>query len=101
MPVSSPVIVWAGLPEPVVNWEIRDDHGRFLGLGDLVYPQWKVVIEYEGGYHFAGKQPFRDIDRLARFTVAGWLVIRVHKCHLAAPASHIAQVRAAIASRRG
>lgn len=95
------LIVGAGLPEPVVNVDVRDDFDNFLGIGDLAYPQWKILIEYEGGYHFEGDQPYRDIDRLARFTAAGWLVIRVHKHHLAADTSLIAQVRAAIASRGG
>ncbi len=93
------VLVSAGLPEPAVNDVVRDGAGNFLGYGDLVYPQWKIVIEYEGGYHFEGEQPFRDIDRLARFVAAGWRVIRVHKYHLANPAELIAHVRSAIAAR--
>lgn len=45
------LIVRAGLPEPVLNQDIYDDHGRFLGCVDLAYPDKKVAIEYHGLMH--------------------------------------------------
>lgn len=76
-------IVAAGLPEPAVNPEVRDDRGRFLGCGDLVYFEQRVIVEYEGwNFHFADEQQVHDdIERVARFTAAGWTVIRVGKFH--------------------
>jgi hypothetical protein len=41
----------AGLPEPEVNVDIRDDSGRFLGRADLVYPPWRTIVEYDGDQH--------------------------------------------------
>ncbi len=77
-------IVAAGLPEPLVNAEIRDALGRFLALGDLVYPEWKVLVEYDGAHHFATEhQGHHDVDRLDRLMADGWRVIRVHREHLA------------------
>lgn len=82
------LIVAAGLPEPVVNYEIRNSLGRFLALGDLVYPRWKVLIEYDGAHHFATEaQGHHDVDRLELLMAEGWRVIRVHREHMADRAS--------------
>jgi hypothetical protein len=92
-------IVEAGLPEPEVNAPIRDRSGRFLGLGDLVFPEWKLIVEYDGGYHFASdRQVHRDIDRLASFADAGHTVIRVHKLHMGRPEHILGRTRSALAS---
>lgn len=94
------LIVRAGLPEPAVNETVRDARGRKLGLGDLVYSLWRVVIEYDGGYHFANDEQIKkDIDRLARFTEAGWTVIRVHKHHLLEPDVLVRRIRGALLAR--
>jgi len=91
------VITRGGLPEPDVNAPVRDHSGRALGLGDLVYEPWRVVIEYDGGYHFASDaQMYSDIDRLAAFAAAGWTVIRVHKFHLREPQVIVDRVSAAL-----
>ena len=92
-------IVRAGLPEPVVNLAITSAAGRFLGFGDLAYPGSKIVIEYEGAHHFQEAQLYHDIDRLAAFVEAGWLVVRLHKHHLRQPASIVSKVRAALDAR--
>lgn len=77
-------IVDAGLPEPLVNAEIRDRLGRFLALGDLVYPEWKVLVEYDGAHHLASEQQgHHDVDRLDLLMADGWRVIRVHREHMA------------------
>lgn len=82
------LIVDSGLPEPLVNREIRDALGRFLALGDLVYPTWKVLVEYDGSYHFASEQQgHHDVDRLDLLMAEGWRVIRVHREHMADGAS--------------
>ena len=91
------LILRNGLPEPLVNARIEDERGRFLGLGDLVYPQWRIVIEYEGVHHFAtGGQMHHDIDRLASFVDAGWTVIRIDKAHFAQPAVILSRIRRAL-----
>jgi len=77
------LIVDAGLPEPVVNEPIFDDSGQQVGIADLAYPKWKVLIEYLGGYHFySADQRRKDLDRLAALADAGWRVVEVHKDHL-------------------
>ncbi len=72
------VLVRAGIPEPQLNRKIRDAFGRYLGKGDLVWPERKVVLEYEGGQHGLDIGQFRyDVERYERFRDAGWTVIRV------------------------
>lgn len=57
----------AGLPEPEINFWIYDDDGRFLTESDLVYPEEKVVLEYEGDHHRTDVVQWRkDIARRER-----------------------------------
>jgi hypothetical protein len=66
----------AGLPAPVPQFEVVES-GVFLGRVDLAWPRHRVVVEYEGAYHFDGLQIARDDVRIARLVAAGWRVIRV------------------------
>jgi hypothetical protein len=68
----------AGLPEPEINVDVTDAAGRFIGRGDLVYRQWKVLVEYDGDQHRVDTRQFdRDVQRLEAFAAAGWTVVRV------------------------
>jgi hypothetical protein len=51
--------------------------GRWLAQVDLAWPEAKLVVEYEGAYHFQGTQIVEDDDRCARLVAAGWRVIRL------------------------
>jgi len=95
------LIVRAGLPEPSINAVVRGRRGEWLGLGDLVYESSKVVIEYEGEYHFGSEQQLRnDIDRLARFAAEGWYVIRVHSRLLRHPEPFLRTLAEKLAEKR-
>lgn len=66
-----------GFPEPVVNRRYHDDRGAYLGRADLSWPEWRIVIEYEGDHHRTNRVTFRqDLARRERFESAGWSVIR-------------------------
>ncbi|MFT4052152.1 MAG: hypothetical protein QM677_07890 [Microbacterium sp.] len=68
----------AGLPEPVLDLEIRDASGRLLGIGDAAYPQLRVVAEIEGRHHRTSDAQWeRDIEKYAALAAAGWEVVRV------------------------
>jgi hypothetical protein len=45
------LLVLAGLPEPAVDHRVRDEQGRTIRRFDLSYPQWGLVIEYDGRQH--------------------------------------------------
>jgi very-short-patch-repair endonuclease len=66
----------AGLPSPVPQFAVIHD-GVFLGRVDLAWPEHRLIVEYEGAYHFGGVQIARDDVRIARLVAAGWTVIRL------------------------
>lgn len=95
------MIVAAGLPEPEINADVRDDSGRWVAECDLVYARWKIAIEYEGGAHFLDEaQQRKDVYRYDLLHALGWRVIRVTKDDLRSRRSEtIARIRAAITAR--
>lgn len=93
------VLVDAGLPEPELNFDVRDPRGRVIACVDLAYPAARVAIEYEGEHHlFAPEQWARDLARHEALAAAGWFVIRVSAAHLAEGAAALVnRVRGALA----
>ncbi|TFV78442.1 DUF559 domain-containing protein [Blastococcus sp. CT_GayMR19] len=66
----------AGLPAPVPQYDVQEA-GQFLGRVDLAWPESRLVVEYEGAYHFDDLQIRRDDRRYDRLIAAGWRVIRL------------------------
>lgn len=76
-------LIEAGLPEPEVNLVIRDARNRQIAIGDLVYPKWRVIVEYDGEHHRTDRVQYgRDVDRLDDLAQAGWRVIRFNATHV-------------------
>jgi hypothetical protein len=75
-------LIDGGLPEPVPQVPIHDRRGREVAHGDLGYPQWKVLIEYEGRQHADPRQFGLDVDRYSLMAADGWLVVRLARLHL-------------------
>jgi hypothetical protein len=65
-----------GLPAPIPQFDVMAD-GVWLARVDLAWPDARVIVEYEGEYHFDGLQISRDDIRLRRLVAAGWRVIRL------------------------
>jgi hypothetical protein len=65
-----------GLPAPVPQYDVVED-GVWLARVDLAWPEARLIVEYEGEYHFDGLQIARDDRRLQRLIAAGWRVIRL------------------------
>lgn len=84
----------ADLPEPEVNPELWNAHGRWLGRADLVYPAWRVIVEYDGDQHRTDTHQYeKDIARIEGLIEAGWAVIRVRARGLfATPDETVARV---------
>lgn len=73
----------AGLPEPEINWILRDHAGRHVAELDLAYPAWQVGIEYDGRVHATDFAQFeKDADRWDRIRAQGWQHVRVLNHHL-------------------
>ncbi len=66
----------ARLPEPVVGHTIYGT--GWTATPDLAWPQWKVLVEYEGEHHRTNRRQFEhDLKRFERFIDEGWRPIRV------------------------
>jgi hypothetical protein len=91
------MIVRAGLPEPVVNARILNRYGAFIALGDMVYPDYRVLVEYDGEHHFGNaQQSHHDIDQLDGVMEEKWRVIRLNSSHLNREATVVHKVRTAL-----
>jgi very-short-patch-repair endonuclease len=86
------------MPEPSLNVGVTSREGRLLGRGDLVWPEWRTVVEYDGDNHrTSDKQYDRDIRRIEDFVAAEWRVVRVRKHGLfVATSDTVARVRSAL-----
>jgi len=72
----------AGLPEPEVNGAIVDERGRVVARGDLVYREYRTILEYDGEQHRLDDRQFaRDVTRLDDIARLGWRLVRVTKAH--------------------
>ncbi|MFE7846591.1 endonuclease domain-containing protein [Microbacterium sp. NPDC057407] len=85
-------LVLAGLPTPETNVEIWDG-GRFVARVDMLYRDRKIVIEYDGEYHFTHAQWQRDRSRRAALAELGYHIVVVASADLADPASLTARIR--------
>lgn len=87
-----------GLPEPRLNVDIRSSSGSFLGRGDLVYEEYRVVVEYDGDQHRTDTLVFdRDVLRLDGLAAAGWRVVRVTgRAFFGSPTATVHRVRRAL-----
>jgi hypothetical protein len=94
------MIVFARLPEPLCNVDIRDAQGSFLARGDLVYPELRVLVEYDGWYHErSAKQRKNDTLRRERLEAAGWRVVVVTSLDLLTPRDVVRRVHEALVER--
>lgn len=68
------VIVLAGLPRPLAQFEVYDRFGELLGRPDLYYPDKKLGIEYDGAVHRLSLA--EDDRRQNRFLAEGITLLR-------------------------
>jgi hypothetical protein len=90
----------AGFPEPRVNLPLRDRRGATIAHGDLVWPDYRVVLEYEGRQHAEDPEQFAiDIRRLDDIAEAEYRVIRVDRELLAARSLLVRKISTALIDR--
>lgn len=89
------LLIDAGLPRPTTQIRVTDASGRVFARCDMGWPEWKVVVEYDGVQHWTSeKQRTWDIERYERLERAGWLVVRVNSEQLRArPGEVVERVR--------
>jgi hypothetical protein len=91
------ILLRAGLPEPEVNGVIRNSYGAQIAHGDLVFREYKTLVEYDGGHHRTDEAQFNiDIERLDEIMEEGWRVIRVNKSLMARRSTLLGKVETAL-----
>lgn len=96
------------LPRPLLQAEIRDETGAFVGRVDLAIPELGLLIEFDGQVKYRGLvRPGQDAVRVVldekrreeRLSELGWLVVRVIWDDLYDEARLVERVRRAGAAR--
>lgn len=70
-------LVDQGLPEPEVQVRLWGEDGAKGPVVDLAFPQWRVVVQYEGARHRTREQQECDVRRDRWCADHGWTVIKV------------------------
>lgn len=86
-------VVAAGLPEPVRQFVVTDEHGAFVARVDLAYPEKRLYIEYDGRQHGDPRQQAKDRDRQNRLSAVGWRPLRFIDEDLGSAAAIVGKVR--------
>ena len=81
-PMESPwlrmLLVLAGLPEPVVNFEVVTDDGRVIYRIDLSFPEHKLGIEFDGRHHIERQDQWEgDLVRREDLEADDWKFVIV------------------------
>lgn len=91
------MLVLARLPRPEANVSILDAAGHFVARVDLLFRDWRVIVEYDGRWHErSAGQRRRDRDRREMLEAMGYRVIVVHDTDLASPAIIVRRVHQAL-----
>jgi very-short-patch-repair endonuclease len=64
-----------GLPIPAKQYRIVDADGRFLARPDFAYPEVRIAIEIDSGFHVNPNRRRTDLRRQNAMTLAGWGVL--------------------------
>lgn len=71
------LLVRAGLPPAVSQWEVRDRDGAFVARVDLAWPGARLVVEADGFAFHSDRGAYRsDRRRLNALERLGWRVLR-------------------------
>ena len=93
------LLEFSGLPEPEVNQGV-DLRGSASALGDLWFPRWRTVVEYEGRQHQEDRQQYvADIDRYALYRRHDLSYVQVTQEKLRSPRAVAREVYVELAAR--
>lgn len=83
-----------GLPAPLLNHDIYDEHGQWIACVDFCWPARRVVVEYDGEVHSDPAQRKADATRRRQLTLAGWTVVVLTSADVLRSDNWLADVRA-------
>jgi len=94
-------LLLAGLPEPQVNVIVRIAGGKWRWRFDLCYPEYKLIIEYDGCQHaYDAGQWSHDLERREWLDQDGWrLLVVISDGIYADPLRTLQRVRSALEER--
>jgi hypothetical protein len=73
----------AGLPEPELDVEILSAQGHLIGIADMRYPRYRVLIEVEGDHHRTDRRQWmRDIEKHTAYLSEGYETVRLTGHHI-------------------
>ncbi|MCL2424175.1 MAG: hypothetical protein FWD11_09850, partial [Micrococcales bacterium] len=81
----------AGLPTPQTQVEVTTWRGTYWA--DVGYPEWRILIEYDGRAKYEGDEWFREKRRLDAIVETGDSLVRFAAEDLRSPAPMVARVR--------
>lgn len=84
------------IPPAVLQFEIFDEHGRFVARVDFGWPDRKVALEYDGAYHVDPLQQVKDRGRDTVLSSLGWTVIHMTATDLRDPCQVLQELRRAL-----
>ena len=71
------------MPEPTLDFDVIASDGTAIGFTELAYPEYRLLIEYEGDHHRTDREQWqRDVDKHAACVDEGWQVLRLTSKHL-------------------
>ncbi|MBY6062442.1 endonuclease domain-containing protein [Microbacterium esteraromaticum] len=86
------ILVEAGLPRPECNVDILDN-GRFVARVDMLFPEAKLIVEYDGDYHRDPDQWSKDQIRRAELEALGYRVTVVTRRDFDEPTALVTRIR--------
>lgn len=95
------LLVLAGLPEPEINPEIRDENGYLLRRYDLYYRRSRTVVEYDGRQHVERTRQWEsDVDRRTAIDDAqDRMVVLIAKDIYSRPSATLARIHRILRER--
>lgn len=91
------VMAQAGIIGFAPNLWVQVPGARYRG--DLVNVERRMILEYQGEYHFDLEQQRKDMRRIERLRAAGWYVMQVNVDDLNDPAELVTRIRSVLAGR--
>jgi hypothetical protein len=92
------LIIQAGFPVPVPQYEVLGLAGIPLYRLDLAWPALRIALEYDG-YEAHEDREAEDDERDRRLAARGWLVIRARKDVFTAPDGFLREIEDAFRRR--
>jgi len=91
------LLALAGLPA-VPQFTVRNDDGAFVARVDLAFPEHKIAVEYDGAWHGAPGQLYKDRRRQNLLTAVGWRTVFVTAAHMYDVEALVSQLKVLMAA---